>query len=111
MYKARAGSVKEMAEMHKVSINAIYDTLDRFNVPRHNQQAAKAISESRKALLSERKSLLTANATGQIEVTPQVEYVPEVQEQPAPAIVPRTKRRPRRRKPWWRRLIDRLFKR
>lgn len=109
LYKAKAGSAKEIARAFNVSHYTIYYVLDRFGVQRHRAGAGAAISASLKARNERIKQAKPIEVTPQIAYVPEVEFAAQVQEQ-TQAPTPRAKRRVRKPLPWWRSLINRLFK-
>ena len=113
LYKERAGTAAEIAKIYGVHYSTIYDALDRFNVQRHRPAASAAVTAAMK-----RRWEKARNAAQQTVYSPDLREQYLVAEQPAPspgvdidAVHAKPKRKPRKRKSWLRRALDKLFRR
>lgn len=107
LYRARAGSAREIAQTYGIAQSTVFDILRRGGVPlRYPKVSAAASEAARKRWNGE----VAPNPPEQISWPPAADPAPP---EPAPAqaapSVPR--RRARRKRSWWRRLMKRLFNR
>lgn len=121
LYKEKAGTASEIAKIYGVHYTTIYETLDRFNVPRHIPAASRAVSEAMRRRWAEQKEK-EAKLKEQAVYSPDLKDQYLVAEPPAPtraetdgvdidAVHTKPKRRsPRKKKSLWQRIKDRLFK-
>lgn len=109
LYKEGAGKVSEIAAMYGVHASTIYAVLDRYNVERQHIRTSEAM---RRRWEKARKQ-----DEHQAVYSPDLREQYLVAEQPAPssgvdidAVHHKAKRKPRKRKSWWRRAIEKLFR-
>lgn len=122
LYKEKAGTAAEIGRMYGVHYSTIYDILDRFNVERHVPAASVSHSASMKKYWAERKSEEIKAGAGRAVYSPDLRDQYLVAEAPAPVqkqdgvdidaihVKPRRKTT-RKKKSWWQRVKDKLFKR
>lgn len=115
LYKEKVGTAAEIAKIYGVHYSTIFETLDRFNVPRHRPAASAAVTAAMKRRWAEEKA---RSAAQQVVYSPDLRDQYLVAEQPSPssgvdidAVHAKAKRKPRKRKSWWRRALDKLFRR
>jgi hypothetical protein len=113
LYKEGAGTASEIAKIYGVHYSTIFDTLTRFNVPRQRPSASVAVSAAMRRRWAENKA---RQAQQQAVYSPDLRDQYLVAEQPAPlpgvnidAVHVKAKRKPRKRKSWLRRILDKVF--
>lgn len=122
LYKEKVGTAAEIAKIYGVHYTTIYETLDRFNVPRHIPAASKAVSEAMRRRWADQKAK-EAKLNEQLVYSPDLSDQYLVAEPPSPTQaepegvdIDKVHTKPRRKttrkkKGWWQRVKDKLFRR
>jgi len=111
LYKENAAGVTAIASLYGVHSSTIYDVLDRFNVPRQRPGLSLSASLRMKQYWNSERA-----KAQQTVYSPDLRDQYLVAEQPSPsagvdidAVHVKATRKPRKRKSWLRRTLDKLF--
>lgn len=111
LYKEKAGTAAEIAKIYGVHYTTIFETLDRFGVPRHRAKGSLASSIAMKRRWDKERNEMSEMHLVAEEPSPVIVEEPETK---SPGVdidaVHRTKRKyTRKKKSLWHRLKNALF--